>query len=264
MAQDSAESKAFLNHESPKKRCCTVKCSCIVCGALLLVLGSVLIAGYLVYKSKFSGSGKVNVANNEEWAKKLLSHNGRGQLITPESLSGAYELVSFDPGYEDFLKSMGIPFFVLPIILNADETITIEATSEPPHWNITRDMAFTKKANNFTLDAEFELSWGRDQGTMHSTCSLEAPNVLACFSEERKRGWTFEDKMIFSHVGMINDKFFVTEGLRAKKFYQKLGLDKDQVFESPNMPTEPPVSQEESPFSIDESSGADDFWDDEW
>ena len=37
---------------------------------------------------------------------------------------------AFDENYEPYLKSLGIPGFVVPIILRTSETITVIATEE--------------------------------------------------------------------------------------------------------------------------------------
>ena len=33
-------------------------------------------------------------------------------------MSGSYELVAFDENYQTYLEAMGIPFFVVPLILS--------------------------------------------------------------------------------------------------------------------------------------------------
>jgi hypothetical protein len=37
----------------------------------------------------------------------------------------SYLLVSYDEHYSDYLKGLGIPFFVIPLILGSKETVTI-------------------------------------------------------------------------------------------------------------------------------------------
>ena len=43
---------------------------------------------------------------------------------------GTYTLKAFDENYEPYLKSLGVPGFVVPIILRASETITVIATEK--------------------------------------------------------------------------------------------------------------------------------------
>ena len=43
---------------------------------------------------------------------------------------GSYTLKAFDENYEPYLNSVGVPGFVVPIILRASETITVKATAE--------------------------------------------------------------------------------------------------------------------------------------
>ncbi len=110
--------------------------------------------------------------------------------------------MSYDENYESYLKSMGIPFFVVPIILGASESLTVEATSDPEGiWTLTtkngkictyillvRSVAepppsisladFLERESKFRLGEEFEMVWGRNSGVMHNVCTLKAVNVL--------------------------------------------------------------------------------------
>ena len=43
---------------------------------------------------------------------------------------GNYELVSFSESYQDFLTAMGVPWFVLPIILQANEKLEFEVLED--------------------------------------------------------------------------------------------------------------------------------------
>ncbi len=46
--------------------------------------------------------------------------------------------MSYDEDYETFLKGMGIPFFVVPIIMGMTEKLTIEASNDPDGlWTMT-------------------------------------------------------------------------------------------------------------------------------
>lgn len=82
-----------------------------------------------------------------------------------------------------------------------------------------------KKTNDFKLGEEFTVEWGRNDGIMHSTCNFKIDeHTLVCDSEEKVKGWHFEDKMIFSKLGMINEKYFKEEDIRAKKYYEKVGV----------------------------------------
>ncbi len=46
--------------------------------------------------------------------------------------------MSYDENYESYLKAMGIPFFVVPIILGSSATLTVEAADNPDEtWVLT-------------------------------------------------------------------------------------------------------------------------------
>jgi hypothetical protein len=47
----------------------------------------------------------------------------------------SFELVSYDESYGDYLRSMGIPFFIVPLIMGSAEVMTVKVTDDG-HWNI--------------------------------------------------------------------------------------------------------------------------------
>ena len=62
-------------------------------------------------------------------------------FLSSMTLLRSYQLVSYQESYRDYLKAMGIPGFVLPMILSADERVTITGSSDPEStWSITTDM----------------------------------------------------------------------------------------------------------------------------
>ena len=51
----------------------------------------------------------------------------------------SYELVSYDPNYPDYLKALGIPSFILTLILQMSEIITISAKEDPAEkWKMEK------------------------------------------------------------------------------------------------------------------------------
>ena len=56
----------------------------------------------------------------------------------PALFVSRYELVSYDENYEKYLKALGIPFFVVPLIVGASETLEFEASDDPEqNWVMT-------------------------------------------------------------------------------------------------------------------------------
>ena len=43
---------------------------------------------------------------------------------------GVYKLVSFSDSYSNYLSAMGVPWYVLPLVLSSSETIDIEVTED--------------------------------------------------------------------------------------------------------------------------------------
>ena len=43
--------------------------------------------------------------------------------------------------------------------------------------------------------------------------SRESQNVIFCTSEEREKGWLLTSKLIFSELGMVNERFFANKNI---------------------------------------------------
>ena len=104
--------------------------------------------------------------------------------------------------------------------------IVAEMYRKDGEWKFKAVTDFMTRENNFRLDEEFSVVWGRNNGIMHSTCTRKKPNVIACVAEERKKGWNFESKMIFSYEGMIAERYFINKDIRMRKYYEKMDKKK--------------------------------------
>ncbi len=58
--------------------------------------------------------------------------------------------MSYDENYSDYLKGMGIPFFVVPMILGSKETITITKPDDPDDgfWSFMTETGMHSTVDN--------------------------------------------------------------------------------------------------------------------
>ena len=103
--------------------------------------------------------------------------------------------MAFDEHYEPYLKSLGIPGFVVPIILRSSETITVAATEQGVTMSTqTGEAVRPDLRGNFTFvfsawqtqDVSFEwnkvwnMTYGRNSGIMWNNCTRESQNIIFC------------------------------------------------------------------------------------
>jgi len=231
------ENKRCCGNCSKKKICCFSCLGCIL--AVLLVIGGAAL--YIFTRpNPFQDSAK--------WDAMLSSGEGLGNT----SLDGIYTLVSYDDNYETYLKSMGIPWLVVPLILRGSESLEIKVTGDGAEivtvtdW-VTRDM-------QFEFNQVFNMTYGRGMGTMYNICQRPRHNVVFCKSEEREKNWTLSSHMEFSEKGMVNERIFHNKNIGAKKFYQKEGSELEESF--------PVVAEKEVDIFADDDS--DEEWSDDW
>jgi len=141
---------------------------------------------------------------------------------------GTYTLVSYDASYESYLKSMGIPSYLVPLILVGSETLQIKVTESGAEIITVTD--WNKRDLKFEFNKEFNMTYGLGRGTMHSICERPRNNVVFCKSEEREKKWTLSSHMEFSQRGMVNERIFVNKNIGAKKYYQKEGAEQEESF----------------------------------
>jgi len=169
--------------------------------------------------------GRGNLGGNvNKWEQALNS-----TLIDPNQVvvTGVYKLVTFDDAYEDYLKGMGIPFLIVPIILGASEKLDIsinESDPSTPVKMITITDWMTRESE-FQFDQEFSMTYGKGsmEGQMYNTCSRPQHNIIHCRSVEREKNWEFESELIFSPGGLVNKRSFITKNIVTKKYYQREG-----------------------------------------
>ena len=140
------------SHDSKKKgkkgcccECCTWKKACFIFWIIIVILVLVFIGLYFGAKSKLTG--EATSEDSEEW-EQSLSSNEDTQLGPTALINGQYKLVSYDENYETYLKAVGIPFFLVPLILSSSETLYITASDDPyGEWSIVSENGKYKPLN---------------------------------------------------------------------------------------------------------------------
>jgi len=237
-----------------KKKICLISCLCCVLLVLLVIGGCVV---FIFTRGSYGG-------NTQFWESLLNSSFVNPSQIT---ISGTYNLVTFDDHYEEYLKSMGIPFFIVPLILSASERIEIEVSEgEPATVKMKTITDWMTRTSEFHFDEEFSMTYGKGsmEGLMYNICSRPVHNVINCKSEERKKKWNFESEIVFSLNGMVNKRTFITKDIVTKKYYQREGTeDKHPISVVRDERSTSPFEQEmEANFDWVEN-GDDDGWLDE-
>lgn len=190
---------------SKTKICCITCCGCFT---LIIIVIISLISSVLLQPTL-----EIHAA---EWESKLdLDSN------LNINIDGSYMLMAYDDNYEPYLKSLGIPSFVVPLILRASETINVTVTETGA--TMTTETAWKTQELTFEWNSLWNMTYGRNMGVMWSNCTRETQNTILCTSEEREKGWFLTSKLIFSELGMVNERFFANQNIYAKKYYQRLG-----------------------------------------
>ncbi|XP_023342969.1 uncharacterized protein LOC111712552 [Eurytemora carolleeae] len=224
--ESEKESEGFLGQtkENPKsqrkwtkKKICLIMC--LVCVLLvLLVVGGGLI--YIFTRGSFGG-------NSDHWETILGTSSGDPNKV---DINGVFELVSFDSNYEKYLKAMGIPFFVLPLILSSSEKISVEVVvgggkegEDLVKMRTINDLM--TRESEFEFNKEFTMIYGKGsmEGIMYNLCTRKQHNLIHCSSEERNKGWKFDSELVFTEIGMINTRSFLTQDIVTKKYYAREG-----------------------------------------
>merc|ERR1712154_625563 len=90
------------------------------------------------------------------------------------------------------------------------------------------ETAWKTQELKFEWNSLWNMTYGRNMGGMWSNCTRETQNIISCTSEEREKGWFLTSKLIFSELGMVNERFFANQNIHAKKYYQRLGAEATQ------------------------------------
>ena len=74
-------------------------------------------------------------------------------------------------------------------------------------------IAWKTQEISFEWKSLWNMTYGRNMGVMWSNCTRESQNVIFCTSEEREKGWLLTSKLIFSELGMVNERFFANKNI---------------------------------------------------
>ena len=74
-------------------------------------------------------------------------------------------------------------------------------------------IAWKTQEISFEWNSVWNMTYGRNMGVMWSNCTRESQNVIFCTSEEREKGWLLTSKLIFSELGMVNERFFANKNI---------------------------------------------------
>lgn len=264
---------ASINTKSQQNGCarccvCSWKCCGIATLVIFIIIGAVVVGGYLYLRS-FLG-GRVNTEDNEMWEEKLSDTSG------DFTIAGEFELTSVTPSYEDYLKCFGMPSFIVSLVMSSEEAMKIE-----DHANGTITLhtitAFDNKQLVFEEGKEVIFPWGRGRGFMHTVMSRPEPKTLFFNSREPEKEWDLTSELVFTKYGMINTRVFVNDNITAKKYYKRMGVELDAS--NPDMSTLMPPEESvikigsddeyddnENPFAIIDEDDNDDFemTDEDW
>jgi len=203
------------------KRCCfgwsKKKICCCCCTSLVFLIAAGVTIIYLLLFVFKHGDKSADAA---KWEAELIG----GKMAAESSevtMDGTFTLQSYDDQYEGYLKALGIPWYVVPLILASSETLRVTVSED--RANVTTETAWATREMSFEFGSEFNMTYGRNSGTLWNVCKLETQTVWSCRSEEREKGWELLSKMIFSEKGIVNERTFVLEtgDIVAKKYYKR-------------------------------------------
>jgi len=202
------EQKSCCFGWSKTKICC---CTCLaILAALILAITVVCLMLFVFDVGDKSGEAK-------EWEERLKSDS---DASTPASMEGTFILVSYDENYRTYLETMGVPWYVIPIILASNEKFSITELGDDTVQIITETSINTRNMT-FKFGEEFSHELPKGMGTMWNVCTRDAPDVMMCRSEEREKDWNLRSKMIFTEEGVVNERTFINGNITAKKYYRR-------------------------------------------
>jgi len=225
----------FCQHWSKKKICCV---SCLACVLVVVVVIVSLAATMFTMPEQ--------PKDVESWEKRFQSIKASKHF----KLDGTYDLKSYDEGYKDFLTSMGIPWFVIPLILKGSETIEMEIFEDGVTVRTKTITAFKTQEMFYKFNETWSMEYGKGMGVMWNFCTREAVNVILCRCEEREKDWRISSKLTFTDSAMVNERTFHNKNIVAKKYYEK--RDPDTYVET--------TTAEEVDFWSEEKEDGSDEW----
>jgi len=225
----------FCKNWSKKKICCV---SCLAC-VLVVVVVIVSLAATMF--------------TMPEQPKDVESWENRFKTIKASKnfkIDGTYDLKSYDEGYKEFLTSMGIPWFVIPLILKSSEALEMEILEDGETMRTKSITAFKTSEHTYKFNETWSMEYGKGMGIMWNFCTREAVNVILCKCEEREKGWRISSKLTFTDDAMVNERIFHNDNIVAKKYYLK--RDPDTYVET--------TTAEEVDFWSEEDEDGSDEW----
>jgi len=212
-----------------KKCCCCItswKCCGIVTGITLLIIGLLLgMAAWSFHKriQQAAAKSKEMQKGASEWENRLSSDTVN--LSDQDLITGNYQVVSYDKNYEKYLAARGIPSFIIPFVLIASEDISITKTAEKVVFATKKEGNDDVKVDIFKYGEITEVEYGsRKKGILHTNCTNPMLNVILCEMEEKDMSYTLLDRFEFFHDGFVKKREHVTKGIKAKKYYQRQGI----------------------------------------
>jgi len=171
------------------------------------------------------------------------------------SLYLRFELTSVTPSYKKYLMHIGMPRFVVPVVMSSRETLSVKDLGDDT-FRTKLSTAFEVIDVTFKLEEEYTFSYFFNQGLMHNRCTRPKPNVLFVNSFEPSKMWNLTSEMVFTKYGMINTQTIVQEQISATKFYTKVVVydENSEIVTEDNRIDEIPTAQELVDIGVDDPS----------
>merc|ERR1719153_930567 len=129
MEEGRGEKVTFLGNrinKDPHTRVVKKKRCCFGCTSLVFLIAAGVTIIYLLLFVFKHGDKSADAA---KWEAELI-----GDKMAAESsevtMDGTFTLQSYDDQYEGYLKALGIPWYVVPLILASSETLRVTVTED--------------------------------------------------------------------------------------------------------------------------------------
>lgn len=217
------------------KRCCCCKCSWKCCGistlVIIVLIGLVIGGGVLYIRSRLTGTASSE--DKDLWEQRLRQDDESDNLSTTNGklaksiMDGDFLLVSYDENYPEYLAALGIPGFVISLILSSREVITFRQPDDPKgNWTIKTKSDLMEQNALLRIGEPFtmEVNMGTQKGIMVSNCTLSGPadNILTCDIEEIVKKVKSKSVSVYTKAGFINTRTLIAKNISTKKYYQRI------------------------------------------
>jgi len=254
---DTKYSKVDVEGERKCCKCSKIKCCGICCGTFILVI-LLVIASYFIFLKITSDS--IDIGDPDEWEAKLK--NTKNTNIKQIQISGLYQMESYDENFEKYLSAMGVPWYIMPLILASKETIRVEHSDEGSEipWNFTTTTAMNEKRMEWRLNEQTTEPYGRGpmSGEFQKFCTRPVYNIVNCTILEKERNWFLSLEMEWTKGGMISTREFINEHIVTKRFYTRVDENEDNMVDEEDADD---GNDAEEDWSDAEEDGFDDFFD---